>query len=88
MVYKRRDIEDNTEENIEELSDYFEWNLIPINAASDNKTGITFKGRDAEYIQAHKVVQEMMKVRGERYLINGIEISVVDAPKNKPSVGG
>ena len=89
MVYKRRDIEDtedNTEENIEERSDYFEWNLIPINAASDNKTGITFKGRDAEYIQAHKVVQEMMKVRGERYLINGIEISVVDAPKNKPSV--
>ena len=76
----------DAEENIEEASDYFEWNLIPVNAASDNKTGVTFKGRDAEYIKAHKAIQEMMKVRGERYIINGIEVAVVDAPKNKPSV--
>ena len=78
--------EEEQEGGIEEISDYFEWNLIPINAPSENKTGITFKGRDAEYIQAHKSVQKMMKVRGERYMINGVEIAVVDAPKNKPSV--
>ena len=70
--------------NVED-SDYYTSVLTPYNAPLDSKTGVTFKGKDAEYIKAHKLMMEMIKSRGDRYLINETEFNIVDTPKNKPA---
>ena len=67
-----------------ESSDYYECSMTPKNAAEECKTGITFKGNDEEYVNAQKKVLQMIKKKGERYEINGIEVAIVDTPKNKP----
>ena len=64
----------------------FEWSLTPHNASSESKTGITFKGKDTEYIHAHAKLAEMFTTKGESFLINGIEIRISDVPKNKPLI--
>ena len=71
-------------EEYEDISDYYEWVLTPINATDENKSGVTFKGNDQEYFNAHHLVGELTKKKGDRFVINGVEISVADAPENKP----
>ena len=63
---------------------HFEWNLTPHNAPPESKTGITFKGKDPEYIDAHRKLSGMFLTKGEQFLINGIEMRISDTPKNKP----
>jgi hypothetical protein len=68
----------------EDISEYYECVMTPINASEDSKTGFTFKGSDADYLKAHGVIMQMIQKKGDRFVINGVEISIVDAPQNKP----
>ena len=72
------------EKEMDEDQDNYEWSLTPQNASDDNKSGVTIKGKDTEYINANKKVASMFKKRGDKFKINGIELSISDAPKNKP----
>ena len=72
------------EEEEEETSEYYEWVMIPHVASEEKKTGVTFKGSDDEYFKAHKIILEMLKKKGDRFVVNETEIAVADAPENKP----
>ena len=72
-------------DNTEELSDYYECVLTPNNAPADCKTGVTFKGKDADYLKAHKMIMNIAQNKGDRYTINDTEVNIADAPKNKPA---
>ena len=69
---------------MEEDQDYYEWILTPKNASEENKSGVTFKGRDTEYFNAHGKIIALFKKRGEKFIINGIELFIADKQKNKP----
>ena len=71
-------------EEEQQQEENYEWLMTPKNAAKDSKTGVTFRGSDAEYLNAHKVLVEMIKKKGDIYVINGIEISIADTQNNKP----
>ena len=66
----------------------YEIEMIPKSASEDDKTAITFKGNDSEYIAAQKVLKATLNRKGERFLINEIEISITDTPKNRPMIIG
>ena len=68
--------------------DGYDLELVPQTAKDDKKTGVTIKGSDSGYLEAHKLLKEMTKKKGDRFLINGIEIKISDTPKNKPIIGG
>ena len=68
----------------EDFSDYYDFVLTLMNASAENKSGITFKGSDDEYIKAHKIVMKMTQKKGDRFVVNGIDIYIADAPNNKP----
>ena len=76
-----QNIED--EETIQ--SDYYDVVLTPITATEENKNGVTFRGSDNEYFEAHRVIGELTKNKGDKLLIKGVEISIADAPLNKPA---
>ena len=61
----------------------FDLEIVPNKAAEENKTGITIKGNESEYLEAHKILKKYFRIRGQKYIINGIDIRVVDLPKNK-----
>ena len=69
---------------MDEDQDYYEWSLTPKNASEENKTGVSFKGKDAEYINAHRKIVELFKKKGEKFLLNGIELYIADKQRNKP----
>ena len=54
----------------------YDIEVTPVNASIENKTGITFKGNNEDYLDAHGKLLELMNEKGERYLINGIEIAI------------
>ena len=58
--------------------------LVPQTATDDKKTGVNIKGSESGYLEAHKLLKELTKKKGDRFLINGIEIGISDTPKNKP----
>ena len=58
--------------------------MTPINATVESKTGVTFRGSDTEYFKAHSMVRELTKKKGDRFVINDVEISIADNPENKP----
>ena len=70
---------DSLDDSIE--SEQYEISPYPSNTA--DKVGVTIKGSSEAYINAHKIISDMMREKGERYLINGVEICILDAPKNK-----
>ena len=72
-------------DDYEDFSDYYDCVLTPNNAPEDSKTGITFKGKDAEYLKAHKMIMNIAQNKGDCFNINGIEVNIADAPKNKPA---
>ena len=80
----REGVEMSTKE-YDECEDYYDCVLTPNNAPPDSKTGVTFRGKDGEYLKAHKILMEITQKRGDRYIINETEFNVVDAPKNKPA---
>ena len=65
-------------------SDGYDLEIVPVKALKENKTGITLKGKDGAYLEAHRILKDMTQTKGNRYIINGIEIGVLDTPKNKP----
>ena len=74
---------DSINEEIEQ-SDYYEFVETPGNASKENKNGVTFRGSDNEYFNAQNFLIEMTKKKGERFLVNGVEIYIADNPYNKP----
>ena len=68
----------------ENFSDYYECIMIPHNYPKESKTGVTFKGKDDGYFKAHSIIMELIKKKGDRFSINGIEIAIADNPFNKP----
>ena len=61
---------------------------VPKMASREEITGITIKGKDMEYLEAQKMLKSFMKNKGERSLINGIEMEISDTPKNRPMIIG
>ena len=69
---------------MDEIStDGYELEIVPIKASEENKTGITIKGKDVEYLEAHRVLKGFFQTRGQKYNINNTEIRIADLPKNK-----
>ena len=61
----------------------FDLEIVPNKASEENKTAITIKGNEGEYLDAHRILKNFFRIRGQKYNINGIDIRVVDLPKNK-----
>ena len=64
--------------------DYYECCFTPNNSTEENKSGVTFKGKDKEYIAAHGKIVDLFKKKGEKFFLNGIELTILDKQKNKP----
>ena len=64
--------------------DYYECCFTPNRSTEENKSGVTLKGKDKEYIAAHGKIVELFKKKGEKFFLNGIELSILDKQKNKP----
>ena len=79
------DLEKDIKGGEEEIGEsFYDMERTPINAAEDNKTGITFRGNDEKYLDAHKNIMNMVKKKGERFVVNGFDIAIMDVPNNKP----
>ena len=63
----------------------YEVEFVPVKAVPENKSGITFKGNGAGYLEAHRMIQSIARKTGEILIKNGIEMCVIDTPKNKPT---
>ena len=61
----------------------YDLEIVPNKASEDNKTGITIKGNDGEYLEAHRILKNFFQTRGQKYQINGTDVRIVDLPKNK-----
>ena len=68
---------------MDEASIGYELEMVPNKSAEDKKTGITIKGKDVEYLEAHRILKDFFQTRGQKYIINGTDIRIVDLPKNK-----
>ena len=44
-----------------DVSEYYDMVETPENAPTEGKTGVTFKGNDAGYLDAHRIITEMTK---------------------------
>ena len=75
------DIDDSIDSIDSMDNEKYEISPYPIN--TPDKVGITIKGSSEPYVIAHKIVTDTMSEKGNRYLINGVEICILDAPKNK-----
>ena len=64
----------------------YDLELVPKSATEDKKTGVTIKGSESGYLEAHKMLKDLLQKKGDRFLINGIEIGLSDMPKNKPII--
>ena len=62
----------------------YDSKLVPESANNNLKPRVSSKGSESGYLEGHKVLKETTKRKGDRFLFNGIEISVADVPKNKP----
>ena len=70
--------------SMDEDQEYYEWSLTPKNASEENKTGVSIKGRDTEYINAHGKIVNLFKKKGDKFILNGNELYIADKQKNKP----
>ena len=59
----------------------YDLEFVPVKASIESKTGITFKGKDGDYLSAQRMLKVMMQKKGERFTINGIDLAILDAPK-------
>ena len=63
----------------------YELEFVPIKAAPENKSGITFKGNGVGYLEAHRIIKSIAGKEGEILIKNGIEMMVTETSKNKPT---
>ena len=59
------------------------YEISPYPCNTPEKVGVTIKGSSEAYINAHKIVSNLLREKGDRYVINGVEFGILDAPKNK-----
>ena len=64
--------------------DGYDLEMVPKKASLENKTGMTFKGSDGQYLDAQRMLKSLFHKKGEKLSINGIDISISDVPNNKP----
>ena len=64
--------------------EFYDWTLVPKMYPPEKKTGVTFKGDTEEYIAAHTLIFDMFNQKGAQYLVNGVEIRILDNAENKP----
>ena len=76
--------EDDDNDVLEEVQEYYDWVMIPNSNSEDKKTGVTFKGDDEEYLIAKDVIRKLFDEKGAKFSINERQIRIVDNPKNKP----
>ena len=70
----------------ESSSIFYDCTVTPSNAPEEGKTGVTIKGSNEEYIQAYTMIMDIFKRKGDRYVINGVEIAVNDNHHTKPYI--
>ena len=70
----------------ESSSIFYDCTITPSNAPEEGKTGVTIKGSNEEYIQAYTMIMDIFKRKGDRYVINGVEIAVNDNHHTKPYI--
>ena len=63
----------------------YEVEFVPVKALPENKLGITFKGNGVGYLEAHKIIKAITGMTGEVLVKNGLEMTVIDTPRNKPT---
>ena len=39
----------------------FDLEMVPIKAKEENKTGITIKGKDVQYMEAHRILKDYFR---------------------------
>ena len=61
----------------------YDFEIVPNKASAQNKTGITIKGDDDGYLESHKILKNFFGKKGDKYYVNGIDVRIVDLPKNK-----
>ena len=71
-------------EDVEDMNDFYDWDMIPKRNSEETKTGVTFKGNAEEYIKAHGLLLKMLDKKGMKYFVNEREIRILDNAKNKP----
>ena len=69
-----------------EMSEFYDCSFTPSNAAEEGKTGVTIKGTNEEYIQAYTMIMEMFKKKGDKYIINGFEVVILDNHSVRPFI--
>ena len=62
--------------------DGYEMEIVPVKAVLEKKSGITFKGNGEGYLEAHRIIRLMTGTKGDRFLKNGVEMTILDTPKN------
>ena len=63
------------------MSEGYDLEIVPNKASDENKTGITIKGSEIEYLEAHRILKNFFRVRGQKFNINGVDLRIVDLPK-------
>ena len=81
QVFKMLKKECSIRKEDEDTSDYYDWLRTPKKAPDDKKAGVTFRGSDDEYFKAHKMIMVMTHKKGNRFVINGMEMSIADAQR-------
>ena len=71
-------------DDFDDISDNYDITMFPKNVSDAEKSGITIKGNNEEYINAHKSIKDIFRKKGERFFINNNEVCVTDVPTNKP----
>ena len=73
------------DESQEEGNDeFYDWTLVPKMYPPEKRTEVTFKGDTEEYFAAHTKIWKMFDIKGAQYLVNGVELRILDNAKNKP----
>ena len=75
IIFNINDIDDWSD-SIDSMEDKFEISANP--STTPDKVGITIKASSESYITAHKIVSETMSEKRNRYIINGVEICILD----------
>ena len=52
----------------------YDLELVPKTAIQENKTGVTIRGSESRYLEAHRMLKDMLSKKGDRFVINGVEI--------------
>ena len=76
--------EDDDNDVVEDVQEFYDWQIIPNCNSEDRKTGVTFKGDNEDYFKAKDWIKRLLSEKGSILSINERKIRIVDNPKNKP----